>query len=93
MSRFPLLAGVPQADAQQALALGRRRRFARGEVVFHRDDPADSIHLIVKGRFAVRVRTPLGDAVTLAIRGPGDSFGRDCAARGRGQADGDRRRT
>jgi CRP/FNR family transcriptional regulator, cyclic AMP receptor protein len=37
--------------------------------------PADSLHLIVKGRFAIRVMTQLGETVTLALRGPGESFG------------------
>jgi CRP-like cAMP-binding protein len=49
--------------------------FGRGEVVFHLGDPADSLHLVVAGRFALRVATPLGDTVTLGLRGPGDSFG------------------
>src|SRR5262249_20408945 len=57
------------------LQVARRRSFRRGEVVFHRDDPADSLHLIVKGRFAVRVMTPLGEQATIAVRGPGESFG------------------
>jgi len=35
----------------------------------------DSLHLIQKGRFAVRVMTPLGDVATIAVRGPGESFG------------------
>lgn len=43
--------------------------------MFHRDDPGDSLHLIVSGRFAVRVMTPLGDMVWIAVRGPGDNFG------------------
>jgi CRP/FNR family cyclic AMP-dependent transcriptional regulator len=73
--RFRLLAGVPDADVQRLLAVARRRRFARGEVVFHRDDPADTLHFITKGRFAVRVMTPLGDTATIAVRGPGDAFG------------------
>lgn len=70
-----LLQGVPEDDVQRLLALARRRTFRRGEVVFHRDDPADSLHLISKGRFAIRVMTPLGDQATIAIRGPGESFG------------------
>jgi len=44
-------------------------------VRFHRDDPADSLHLIVRGRFAARVTTPLGDGVLLDVVGPGQSFG------------------
>jgi CRP/FNR family transcriptional regulator, cyclic AMP receptor protein len=69
------LAGVPDVEVRRVLAVAHRRRFVRGEVVFHLNDPADALHLIVKGRFAVRVMTPLGDTVTNAVRGPGDSFG------------------
>ena len=57
------------------MAIARRRSFARNEVVFHRDDLGDSLHLIGKGRFSIRVMTPLGAVATVAIRGPGESFG------------------
>jgi CRP-like cAMP-binding protein len=60
---------------EPVLAHTTRRRFAKGEVVFHRGDPGDSLHLVVSGRFAVRVMTPVGDVATLGIRGPGESFG------------------
>jgi CRP/FNR family transcriptional regulator, cyclic AMP receptor protein len=70
-----LLADVPAEDVRQVLQIARRRTFGRGEVVFHRDDPADSLHLIVKGRFAVRITTPLGDTTLLAVHGPGEAFG------------------
>jgi len=72
---WPLLEGVAEADVRRLVEVARRRRFARNEVVFHRDDPGDSLHLIEKGRFAIRNMTPLGDTVTIAVRGPGDSFG------------------
>jgi CRP/FNR family cyclic AMP-dependent transcriptional regulator len=70
-----LLEGVPEGEVQRLLSVARRRRFAKNEVVFHRDDPADSLHLVVKGRFAIRVMTPLGEPATIAVRGPGESFG------------------
>jgi CRP-like cAMP-binding protein len=73
--QWRLLQEVPQEDVQRLLSLARRRTFRRGEVVFHRDDPADSLHLIAKGRFAIRTMTPLGDQATIALRGPGESFG------------------
>jgi CRP-like cAMP-binding protein len=72
---WKLLAGVPPDEVRQLLSLARRRKFRRGEVVFHREDPADSMHLVVKGRFAIRVMTPLGEPATIAVRGPGDAFG------------------
>ena len=70
-----LLSDVPDEDVRMLLSVARRRRFQRGEVVFHRDDPGDSLHLIVSGRFAIRVMTPLGEMVWIAVRGPGENFG------------------
>jgi CRP/FNR family transcriptional regulator, cyclic AMP receptor protein len=73
--QWSIFDGVPDADMQRVLSISRRRTFARGEVVFHHDDPADTIHLIVSGRYAVRVRTPLGDTAILTVLGPGELFG------------------
>ena len=66
---------VPEAEVQRVLSIARRRTFVRGEVVFHADDPADTLHLIVKGRFAARVQTAVGDTAILTILGPGELFG------------------
>ena len=57
---WPLLADLPPDDVRELLAIARRRTFSRGEVVFHREDLADSLHLVVRGRFGARVLTPLG---------------------------------
>jgi len=73
--QWKLLSDVPSDELQQVLTIARRRPFDRGEVVFHEGDPADSLHLVVSGRFAARIRTPLGDTTLLAIYGPGDAFG------------------
>lgn len=73
--RWRLLENVDHEDVRRLIALARRRRFGRNEVVFHRDDPGDSLHLITSGRFAVRLLSPVGDTVTVAVRGAGDSFG------------------
>ena len=72
---WPLLAAVPAEDVRQLLSIARRRTFSRNEVVVHRGDPADSMHLIASGRFAVRITTSRGDTALIAVRGPGDSFG------------------
>jgi CRP/FNR family transcriptional regulator, cyclic AMP receptor protein len=73
--KWELLDGLADAEVQALLSIARRRRFARGEVVFHEQDPADTLHLVDKGRFVVRVGTPLGDTAILALLGPGDMFG------------------
>ena len=72
---WSLLDGLPPDDVRQLLQVARRRHFTRNEVVFHRDDPGDSLHLIAKGRFAIRVMTPLRETATIAVRCPGESFG------------------
>lgn len=73
--RWPIFDTVSEKDAQQVLSIARRRRFAKGEVVFHAHDPADTLHLIERGRFAVRVQTQLGDTAILTVLGPGELFG------------------
>ena len=60
---WALFAGIPGDDVRAVLSLARRATYRRGEVVFHRYDPADSLHLVVKGRFDVRITTQLGDVV------------------------------
>jgi CRP-like cAMP-binding protein len=72
---WPLLAGADADDVAALLAVARRRSFKRGEVVFHVGDPADALHLVRKGRFAVRMSTPRGEQAILAVVGPGESFG------------------
>jgi CRP/FNR family cyclic AMP-dependent transcriptional regulator len=72
---WQLLSDLPPEDVRELIAVARRRRFSKREVVFHRDDPGDSLHLVVKGRFAIRIMTPHGHTATIAVRGPGDSFG------------------
>jgi len=69
---WPLLADLEPEDVRQLLAIARRRTFGKGDIVFHRDDPADSLHLIVRGRFAARVATREGDSVLLDVLGSAD---------------------
>jgi CRP/FNR family transcriptional regulator, cyclic AMP receptor protein len=62
-------------DRQRVRAGMRRRRFAAGQAIFHEGDPGDTLHLIEKGHVAVTVTTPAGDVVTVAVLGPGQTFG------------------
>jgi CRP-like cAMP-binding protein len=70
-----LLEVFNDTERRDLMAVARRRRFTRNEVVFHDGDPGDTLHLVVKGRFAIRVTTPLGDVATLRVLGPGEHFG------------------
>ena len=70
-----VLESIPEEERRRVLSSARRRRFGRREVVFHEGDPADTLHLIDKGKVAVRITTPLGDAATLAVLGRGEVVG------------------
>jgi len=72
---WKLFAGVPPEDVGRVLGIARRRTFKRSEVVVHEGDPADSLHLVVSGRFAVQRTTRLGEDALIAVHGPGDAFG------------------
>lgn len=72
---WDLLKGLPDEWVRDLLARSRRRRFARREVLFHEGDPAASLHLVAKGRVAIRVTTPLGDVATLDLLGAGSVLG------------------
>lgn len=57
------------------LAVASSRTFQRRQILFHAGDPGDAIFLIRSGHVAIRVVTEHGDNTTLAVLGPGDSFG------------------
>lgn len=73
--QWQLLSGVAEEEVRSLLSTARRRRFDRNEVVFHHDDLGDSLHLIAKGRFAIRIVAPHGDSAMIRVRGPGEHFG------------------
>ena len=70
-----LLAELSEEDRRRLLSIARRRRFAKGEVVFHAGDRGDSLHLVAKGRFAVWAGSSSGDMTMLSVLGTGGFFG------------------
>ena len=72
---WPMLGMLSDEERRRLLSASRRRRFTRNEVIFHEGDPANSLHLLDSGHVSVRVAMPDGNSVTLAILGPGDTFG------------------
>lgn len=72
---WALLAVLPLQERRAFLSRAARRRFRRGEVVFHEGDPGDALHLVERGHLVVQRSTPMGDVVTLLALGPGDVFG------------------
>ena len=69
------LIGFDPEQRQAVLRLANRRRFSKGDNVFHEGDPGDTLHLLMKGFVAIRVTTPMGETATLTVLGPGEFFG------------------
>lgn len=72
---WAILSSLGDAERRAVLSSTVRRRYRKGEVVFHEDDLAESLHLLDRGRAAIRVSTPQGDHVTINVIGPGSFFG------------------
>jgi CRP/FNR family transcriptional regulator, cyclic AMP receptor protein len=70
-----MLEGLAEDEVRRVVASSRRRRFARQEVLFHEGDPATTVHLVAKGRIAIRVTTPQGDVATVDLVLAGDVVG------------------
>lgn len=51
------------------------RTFKRGEIVFHKGDPGETMYLITEGQVKVVLPSDSGDEALLEVLDPGDFFG------------------
>ncbi|HEY4212388.1 MAG TPA: Crp/Fnr family transcriptional regulator [Steroidobacteraceae bacterium] len=75
VERDSLFRGLPKATLARIAALGSRRSYDKGAIVFLRGDPGDSLCGVVSGRVRISASLPNGKEVFLNIMEPGDSFG------------------
>lgn len=66
---------VSREQSQWIDTISTRRRFKRGEVIFHEGDIGDTVHFVVSGHVSIRTTTPMGDVATLAVLGRDEFFG------------------
>jgi CRP/FNR family transcriptional regulator, cyclic AMP receptor protein len=68
--------GLLEPDQTKALEeVGVRRRFRRGQALFHQHGSSDRVMILVSGRAKVTRMTDDGKETVLAFRGPGDLLG------------------
>jgi CRP/FNR family transcriptional regulator, cyclic AMP receptor protein len=70
-----LLRSAPAGDLQALAAASRLRNFRRGQVVFSRNDPGDTVVVVVSGRVKVVLRSADGGELTLTVIQAGGLFG------------------
>jgi CRP/FNR family transcriptional regulator, cyclic AMP receptor protein len=75
LRRTDLLRSAPDEVIDAVATASRLRVFRRGQVVFTRGDPSDTLFVIISGRVKVVVRSADGGELTLTIIQPGGVFG------------------
>ena len=75
LRRCVLFAHVEEDGLRAIAAQMRRRRFRRGEVIFHQDDIGDSLQVVVSGSVKIVLPSDEGDEAIIASLQPGEFFG------------------
>ncbi len=71
----PFLRQLGKADADELLALARRRSIAKSQPIIREGSAGDELVIILKGRVKLVASGAEGREVVLAIRGPGELLG------------------
>lgn len=64
----------PETIAGVVRHLGRRR-YRRGDTIFHQGDPGDALHILVSGAVKIALPSTEGEEAIIATLRPGDFFG------------------
>jgi CRP/FNR family cyclic AMP-dependent transcriptional regulator len=70
-----LLQSLSPSERSALLRVSSRRRYRRGEVVFHEGDPGDALHVVTHGLFVARASTYLGQVLAVNLFPAGSVFG------------------
>jgi CRP-like cAMP-binding protein len=75
LSRSPLFAELAPHEIETIGRAAEVREFARDEVIFAMQEPADGLYVLASGRVKVAVSSSGGKELILATLGPGQFFG------------------
>lgn len=75
LADLPLLSGAGPGDLERVAALAGRSRYAAGDLVLRRGEPADRFHVISTGRVALSLHVAGRGDLTVETLGPGDVLG------------------
>ncbi len=75
LNNLTLLAGVPDAARTRLAASARPVRFAVGEMLFRRGEPAEGLVVVLDGLVRIHLSDAKGREVTLALVGRGEPIG------------------
>ena len=71
----PLFSSIPADDLSNLSRQLRRRRYRKGDVIFHKEDYGSTFHIISTGKVKLSIPSEEKEDVLLAHLDPGDFFG------------------
>lgn len=75
LAEIPLFQPLTAEERERLAARMRPRRFAKGEIVFHKDDPATHLFVIAAGSVKISIQEESGREVLVAVYRGGDVVG------------------
>ena len=75
LATVPIFVSLEPKNLEPLTSKLRRRGYQRGEVIFHKDDPADRMHIIAEGRVRISITSEDGREKDIALLQQGECFG------------------
>ncbi len=75
LKRVPFLAALSGEDLRWVAKRVQRRQYGRGDIIFVKDDPGESMFIVEDGAVRIYVPGTQGADLTLAMMQPGEFFG------------------
>lgn len=75
LARTELFRHFTEAALVQIAPHFTERRYRRGQLLFHQNDPGDSLWVLAEGLVKVTVTSPMGDEMLLVTLTPPETFG------------------
>lgn len=75
LRKVSLFNKLPAEDLAKLAGHLRPRQFRRNTILFHKDQPGDSLYIVESGHIRIFLPTATGEELTVDIAGPGDVVG------------------
>jgi len=75
LKQVPFFLGLSDRELTPLATHCRRRQYRRNQVIFHQDDPGDSLYVVLSGRVRIVLPSPEGEDIVLAVFASRDCFG------------------
>jgi CRP/FNR family cyclic AMP-dependent transcriptional regulator len=75
LSKVPIFASLSDQELELLDDRLRRRAFAKGMIIFHKDSPGQTLYVIESGAVRIFILSESGQEISVRIHGCGDIFG------------------